>query len=267
MSRIISIINQKGGTGKTTSTINISSYLALRGRQVLVIDMEPQVNATLALGFDPLVLNKSMYDVLLEEDVLLEDVILPTSIRNLYLAPAKVILANTDLNLADKPDKQYYLRHKINGLRKDFDYILIDCPPSLSLLVLNALVASGEVLIPLQADYLSLEGLEQLISSINRVRDNLNPSLKILGVLFCMIDYRLKITRYSADLVKAHFKDLVFNTTIRVCTKLKEAIAFGQSIFEYAPHSRGAKDYKNLAEEIMNGKDYLSLREVNETQH
>ncbi|OGW74745.1 MAG: hypothetical protein A2Z72_08055 [Omnitrophica bacterium RBG_13_46_9] len=252
MSRVISVVNQKGGTGKTTSVINISAYLARLGYKTLIVDMEPQANATLYLGIDPLSLEQSMYDVLLKEAVSLGDIILSTEIENLHIAPAQVSLSNTDINLADKPNKQYRLKEKLSSVKDRYDYIVIDCPPSLSLLPVNALTASDELIIPLQPKYLSLEGLKQLKVSLDRTRTELNPSLKMLGILFTMADMRLKMTKHCMDLVKEHFGDKVFSSVIRVYSKFNEAPITGQSIFEYAPQSRGAEDYKSLTEEIVN---------------
>ncbi len=252
MARVISVVNQKGGTGKTTSVINISACLCHMGYKTLIIDMEPQSNATLYLGIDPLSLEASMYDVLLKDAVNIGDIILSTNIENLHLAPAQVSLAKTDINLADKPNKQYRLKEKLSDIKPRYDYILIDCPPSLSLLPINALAASDEVIIPLQPKYLSLEGLKQLRFSLDKARNELNPSLKTLGILFTMVDMRPKMTKHSMDLVREHFGDKVFNSIVRVCSKFNEAPIAGQSIFEYAPKSKGAEDYKNVTEEIIN---------------
>jgi len=257
MARVICVVNQKGGTGKTTTVINVSACLANKGYRTLIIDIEPQANASLALGVDIHTLKKTMYDVLLDEEVRLDDIIIETTTKNLVLAPTHVDLANTDINLADKRDKQFRLKNKIDAMRRKFDYILIDCPPSLSLLPLNALTASKEVIISLQADYLSLEGLEQLMSTIDKVRDNLNSEIKVLGILFCMVDRRMKMTTQSIEIVKEHFNTLVFDTMARLCVKLKEATAFGKSIFEYDPKSKGAEDYKNVTEEIVNRGNIL----------
>ncbi|MBN1353544.1 MAG: ParA family protein [Candidatus Omnitrophica bacterium] len=251
MTRIISIVNQKGGTGKTTSTVNIADYLARTGHKTLIVDMEPQSNATLYLGIDPLSLELSVSEALLKKEIGLDEVILSTNTENLHIAPAKVSLANTDLNLADKPDKQYRLKEKLSRVKSRYEYILIDCPPSLSLLPVNALVASEEVIIPLQPKYLSLEGLKQLKVSLEKTREELNPSLKILGILFTMVDMRLKMTKYCIDIVRDYFGDKVFKSTIRVCSKLNETPVAGQSIFVYSPSSKGAKDYKSVAEEII----------------
>lgn len=251
MTRIISVANQKGGTGKTTSVINISAYLSHMGYKTLIVDMEPQANATLYLGIDPLSLEISMYDVLLKESVSLSDIILSTNIKNLHLAPTQVSLAKTDINLSDKPNKQYRLKEKLISIKTRYDYILIDCPPSLSLLPINALTASDEVLIPLQAQYLSLEGLKQLKHSLDKIRDELNPSLKILGILFTMVDMKPKLTKPSMDLVREHFGKKVFTSMVRTCDEFNEAAIAAESIFEYSPKSKGAEDYKNVTEELM----------------
>ena len=251
MTKIISVVNQKGGTGKTTSAINVASCLAQKGLSCLVLDVEPQANATLCLGIDPLELSKAMYEVLLNEATL-EEIILDTNIKNLKIAPAQVSLANTDINLADEPENQFKLKKKLSSLKENFDYIIIDCPPSLSLLTINALSASDEVLIPILADYLSLEGLIQLSDTIERVRKNLNPHLRILGILICMADYRMSITRESIDLVRKHFRELVFDSEVGVSVKLKEAPSFGKSVFEYAPRSSGAESYRKVTEEMLN---------------
>jgi len=262
MARIISVVNQKGGTGKTTSVINIAACLSQKGYKTLIVDMEPQANATLHLGVNPLSLELSMYDVLLKEALNLNDVILSTSIENLHLAPAQVSLAKTDINLADKPNKQYRLKEKLSAIKSSYDYILMDCPPSLSLLPINALVASGEVIIPLQVNYFSLEGLKQLKSSLDRTKEELNPSLGILGILFTMVDTRLKMTKPSMGLVREHFGSKVFGSVIRICSKFNEAPITGQSILEYAPKSKGAEDYKNVAEEIVERGNVFFRRDI-----
>jgi len=251
MTRVISVVNQKGGTGKTTSVINIAACLCRMGHKVLIVDMEPQANATLYLGIDPLSLEISMYDVLLKEAVSLNDIILSTHIENLHLAPAQVSLSKTDINLADKANKQYRLKENLLDAKLRYDYILIDCPPSLSLLPINALAVSDEVIIPLQPKYLSLEGLRQLKVSLDRTRDELNPSLKVIGILFTMVDMRPRMTKHNIAHVREHFGEKVFDSVVRVCSKFNEAPIAGQSIFEYDPRSKGAEDYKNVTEEIV----------------
>lgn len=251
MARVISVVNQKGGTGKTTSVINISACLARMGYKTLVLDMEPQANATLYLGVDPLSLEISMYDALLKETINLSDIILSTSVKNLHLVPAQVSLSKVDINLADKPNKQYRLKDKLYPIKERYDYIFIDCPPSLSLLPINALTASDEVIIPLQPKYLSLEGLKQLKVSLDRTINELNPSLKTLGILFTMVDMRPRMTKHNMELVRGHFGEKVFNSVVRICSRFDEAPIAGQSIFEYDPESKGAEDYGKVTNEII----------------
>lgn len=244
------IVNQKGGTGKTTVSVNLSVGLAKKSFKTLLIDLDPQHNATLSLGIDTIDLPVSTYNVLLGEATL-EETLINTSISNLSLAPAKVDLSNADINLASEENYHFRLRESLNQIEGRYDYILVDCPPSLSLLTINALVAARSVIIPILCDYLSLEGLKQLIISIERVQKGLNPGLKILGILPNMVDFRLNITKESLNLVRNHFKALVFKNLIRTCVKVKEAPSFSKSIFDYAPHSTGAKEYRRLLTEVI----------------
>ncbi|UCB56470.1 MAG: ParA family protein [Candidatus Omnitrophota bacterium] len=262
MARIISVVNQKGGTGKTTSVVNISAYLARMGYKTLILDMDPQASATLYLGVDPSSVEFSMYDVLLKEAISFNDIILSTGIEKLHLAPAHVSLAKTDINLADNANKQYRLKEKLADIKAKYDYILIDCPPSLSLLPINALTCSSEVIIPLQPKYLSLEGLKQLKSSLDRIKSELNPLLKILGILFTMVDMRPKMTKHGIDLVRKHFGNEVFDSIIRICSKFNEAPIAGQSIFDYNHNSKGAEDYKRVTEEVINKKRIFYRRGI-----
>jgi len=250
MNKIISFVNQKGGTGKTTATVNIGAGLALKNYKVLIIDIEPQCNATLSLAVDPLLSEISMYDVLVD-NIPLQQIIIPTSTKNLYLAPAKTDLSNTSINLASKSNSQLILKKALTGLKSKYDFILIDCPPSLGMLSINALSASDAVIIPILCDYFSLEGLKQLTDSINRVKDKLNKKLDILGIIPNMVDYRRNLTKDSLSLIRSTFKNLVFKTDIRVSVSLAEAPSFGKNIFEYSPNSTGAKAYKKLVNEII----------------
>lgn len=251
MTRVISVVNQKGGTGKTTSVINIAACLARKGHKTLIVDMEPQANATLYLGIDPLSLEVSMCDVLLKESVAVNDIIMKTSLDNMFIAPGQVSLSKIDINLADKPNKQQRLKEKLDKVKNDYEYVLIDCPPSLSLLPVNALTASDEALIAMQTHYLSLEGLKQLKNSVDKITEQLNPSLRTLGILFTIVDMRPKMTKHGMAYVREHFGDKVFDTYIRICSKFNEASMAGKSIFEYAPESRGAEDYLKLTEEVI----------------
>ncbi len=248
--KILAIVNQKGGTGKTTVAVNLAAGLARRNFKTLLIDLDPQHSATLSLGIDSMDLPTSIYETLLGEATL-EDAMVDTSINNLTLAPAKVDLSNADLSLASESHYQNRLRESLNSVARQFDYVLIDCSPGLGLLTINALVAADNVIIPILCDYLSLEGLKQLISSIKKTQQGLNPKLEVLGILPNMVDLRLNITKESLDLVKNHFKGLVLKNFIRTCVKVKEAPSFGKSIFEYAPNSTGATEYAKLVSEII----------------
>lgn len=249
MAHVICIANQKGGTGKTTSTVSLASYFARHGKRSLVLDMEPQANATLCLGQEPRSFEKTMYEALLGE-CSLKEVIQKDVFKNLDLVPANVSLANTDINLAGYPNSQFRLRDYMQEIVNDYMYIFIDCPPSLSLLVMNSFAAANSVLIPLQADYLSLEGLAQLMKSINLAKQHLNTNLEVIGILFCIVDLRQKITRQCINLVKQNFGSKVFDTVIRACVKLKESSSYGVSIFDYAPLSWGAFCYDRAGREL-----------------
>jgi len=229
--KILAIANQKGGTGKTTVSVNLAAGLAKRNFKTLLIDLDPQHSTTLSLGIDSTGLSTSIYEVLLGE-ITLEDALTETFVSNLTLVPAKVDLSNVEINLVNEARYQFRLKENLNPIARQYDYILIDCPPSLSLLTINALVASNNVIIPILCDYLSLEGLKQLIASIERVQKGLNPSLKILGILPNMVDFRCNITKESLNLVRNHFKGLVFKNLIRTCVKVKEAPSFSKSIFD-----------------------------------
>lgn len=248
--KTLAIVNQKGGTGKTTVSVNLAVGLAKHKFKVLLIDLDPQHSATLSLGIDSINTAGSIYDVLLKETNL-RDILTDTSVSNLTLAPAKVDLSNIDINLANEARYQFRLRESLNRVAGHYDYTLVDCPPSLGLLTINALAAADNVLIPILCDYLSLEGLKQLITSIEKIQKGLNSNLKILGILPNMVDFRLNITKESLSLVKNHFKELVFKNVIRTCVKVKEAPSFGKSIFDYAPKSTGAKEYASLITEVI----------------
>lgn len=248
--KTIAIVNQKGGTGKTTVSVNLAVGLAKRKFKTLLIDLDPQYSATLSLGINSMDLSASIYETLLGEATL-KDAIVDTSISNLTLVPAKGGLSNTDINLANESRYQFRLKESLNSIARQYDYILIDCPPSLGILTINALVAADNVIIPILCDYLSLEGLRQLINSIEKINKGLNSGLTILGILPNMVDLRLNITKESLDLVKNHFKGLVFKNAIRTCVKVKEAPSFSKSIFDYAPQSIGAKEYTKLVTEII----------------
>lgn len=261
MGKIISVCNQKGGTGKTTSVINISTYLALAEKRVLVVDFDPQGNATSGLGVDKNGIEKSIYEALLGE-ISLEEVINPTKILNLYLIPSNLNLTGAEIELVGFKEREFCLKRVIASIRENFDFIFIDCPPSLGLLTINALVSSDSVFIPVQCEYYALEGLTLLLKTIQLVKENLNPQLEIEGINLTMADFRTNLTEEvifetraffsqgdSQDLWKGEVK--VYSTVIPRNIKLSEAPGFGKPIALYDKDSVGAKRYWELSQEIL----------------
>ena len=247
MSNVIAVLNQKGGVGKTTSTINIAAYLTKRGSTVLIVDLDPQGNATSGLGIAKQELETTMYDVLFGA-VRPEQSIKETSIAGLYVLPSNAQLAAAEVDLAAEEKREFRLAAAIKQL--EYDYILIDCPPSLGLLSINALCAAQSVLIPVQAEYYALEGLGQLLDVTQRVRHGLNPGLEILGVVVTMYDGRTSLSEQVLQELKKHFGAKLFSTVIPRNVRLAEAPSFGKSIMEHDKWSKGARSYKNLAKEI-----------------
>lgn len=246
MKNIIAILNQKGGVGKTTSTINIASYLAKMGRSVLIVDLDPQGNATSGMGL-PKDTDSTIYDVIVG-DVRLPQIIKNVGFSDVCLAPANAELAGAEVELVNRPDRETKLRTALSEV--DYDYILIDCPPSLGLLSINALVAASCVLIPVQAEYYALEGLTQLLSTIQRIREGLNPNLELLGVVVTMYDNRTSLSENVYKELQKHFGQKLFKSVIPRNVRLAEAPSHGKSILEHDKWSRGARAYKALAKEI-----------------
>lgn len=248
MGKIIAILNQKGGVGKTTSTINIAAAMASMGKTVLVIDLDPQANATSGLGIDKNAISKSIYEVL-TSDVQADSVVVDTNIDGLRILPATTTLAAAEPELAGELQRELVLKKALSTLV--YDVILIDCPPSLGLLSINALAASDSVLIPVQTEFYALEGLGLLMQTIQRVQGGLNPDLELLGVVMTMVDPRNSLSGQVIDEVKKHFGDYVFDTAIPRNVRLAEAPSFGKTIFEHDKWSKGSRAYKNLTKEVL----------------
>lgn len=250
MGKVISICNQKGGTGKTTSAINLTTYLALNQKKVLLIDLDPQANATSGLGIDKHNVQKSTYHVLLEE-IEIKEIVQTTSINNLWLAPSNLDLTGAEVELVSVLGREYRLKKALLKEKDNFDFIFIDSPPSLGLLTINGLSVADSVFIPVQCEYYALEGLTQLVNTINLVRNNLNPGLKIEGVLLTMADYRTNLAKEVIQEVKNYFQDKVYNTIIPRSIRLSEAPSFGKPVALYDKESIGAQKYEELAQEIL----------------
>jgi chromosome partitioning protein len=250
--RVIAIANQKGGVGKTTTTVNMGAALAELDYRTLVIDLDPQGNATTGLGINYRTLDHTMYDVLLH-DVPLEDCIEPTEVRNLFVAPASLDLAGAEIELVPAFSRESRLKRAIEDILDDYDYILIDCPPSLGLLTVNGLVAATEVMVPIQCEYYALEGLAQLTRNVELVRTNLNPKLEISGIVLVMYDSRTRLAEQVVTEVRAHFGSKVCRNMIPRNIRLSEAPSFGQPITTFDPSSRGAVAYRELAREVSGG--------------
>ena len=250
MGQTIACANQKGGVGKTTTVVNLATALALAGQRVLVVDLDPQGNATSGFGIDRSRLDGTLYEVLLEERDL-DSVIIATAVEGCAIAPASVALAGAEIELATAPQRERRVKRALAGVTDQFDYLLIDCPPSLGLLTVNALTAATSVLIPTQCEYYALEGLSQLIATLNLVRDNLNPTLAIKGVVLTMFDARTNLSSDVASEVRGHFGHAVFDTLIPRSARLSEAPSFGLPIALYRADSRGAEAYTALAAELL----------------
>ncbi len=249
MSKIIAIVNQKGGVGKTTTAVNISTILAKKGKKVLLIDSDPQGNATSGLGIDKDT-EKSIYDVIVN-DVDIDKTIIQTSIKNLSVCPSNINLAGAEVELVPMISRELKLKKKLEKVENDFHYIIIDCPPSLGLLTINAFTAANSLLIPIQCEYYALEGVGQLMNTVNLVKKQLNKSLYIEGVVLTMNDARTNLSNQVIKEVKTYFKDNVYKTIIPRNVKLSEAPSYGMPISVYAPRSKGARCYEKLTNEII----------------
>ena len=250
MGKIITICNQKGGTGKTTTTINLATYLALAGKKTLLVDLDPQANATSGSGLNKHSIQKSTYHILLEE-LELKDILQNGSVSNLWIAPSNLDLTGAEVELVGVLGREYRLKRVLQTEKENFDFILVDSPPSLGLLTINGLCAADSVLIPVQCEYYALEGLTQLNNTIRLVKENLNPSLYIEGVLLTMADYRTNLTKEVIQEARNYFKEKVFVTVIPRNIRLTEAPSFGKPIALYDKDSIGAQKYEELCRELL----------------
>jgi len=260
MAKVIAVCNAKGGVGKTTTAVNLGAYLAVQGKRVLLVDFDPQANASSHLGTSPLKTSESVYHGILNL-VPAKELVRPSMIYNFHLVPSAPHLAGALVELVDVSGREYYLRNFLNQLRHDYDYILVDLSPSLTLLTVNALAAADEIIIPVQAEYYSLEGLGQLLQTIEMVRANLNHPIKITGALLTMYDSQVPLSREVAKNLRQHFPHNVFTTEIPRSAALAEAPSFGKPALLYRPDSSGARAYENLARELIQAENAFYVAE------
>ncbi|MDD4920995.1 MAG: AAA family ATPase [Bacteroidales bacterium] len=250
MGKIIALANQKGGVGKTTTTINLAASLAAQEKKVLVVDADPQANASSGFGIDVKSLNSTIYECLINH-INPEKAILKTQMEGLFILPSHIDLVGAELEMISIPDREKILSRILTPLKNDYDYILIDCSPSLGLITVNSLTAADSVMIPVQCEYFALEGISKLLNTIKIIKSKLNPGLEIEGFLLTMYDARLRLAKQVSEEVKRHFRDLVFNTIIQRNVKLSEAPSYGTPVLLYDADSKGAVDYMQLALEII----------------
>jgi chromosome partitioning protein len=259
MGKIIAIANQKGGVGKTTTSVNLAASLGVLEKKVLLIDADPQANASSGLGIDVENVTIGTYQILEHSNTPLEAII-PCSAPNVWVIPSHIDLVAIEIELVDKENREYMLKQALESIKDEYDYILIDCAPSLGLLTLNALTAADSVVIPIQCEYFALEGLGKLLNTVKIVQARLNPSLQIEGVLMTMYDGRLRLSNQVVEEIKNHFEDLVFNTIIHRNTKLSEAPSFGKPVIMYDAVCTGTINYLNLAKEILQKNNLTKIK-------
>ena len=258
MGKVVTIANQKGGVGKTTTAINLAASMGALDKKSLIIDADPQANATSGVGFDPKNIKTSIYECLVN-DIHPRDIILETGNPNLFIVPAHIDLVGAEIEMINMPNREYMMKRALDKIRDEFDFIFIDCSPSLGLITLNALTASDSVIIPVQCEYFALEGLGKLLNTIKIVQARLNTELEIEGILLTMYDTRLRLANQVVEEVKMHFQQLVFDTIIHRNTKLGEAPSYGETIIMHDASGKGAVNYLNLAREILQNNQLTEL--------
>lgn len=255
MGKAIAIFNQKGGVGKTTTNINLAACLALKGKKILIIDIDPQGNTTSGIGLSKKELGNTSYEILIEKDIDTKSAIIETQVKNLNIIPASVQLAGAEVELIQIQGREKRLKNALDQVKPDYDYIFIDCPPSLGLLTINSLTAVDSVLIPIQCEFYALEGVSQLMSTIEIVKKSMNPKLEIQGVILSMFDGRTNLSIQVVEEVKKYFKEKVYTTVIPRNVRLAEAPSYGLPIMQYDPKSAGAQAYQEFAEEFLSLED------------
>ncbi len=266
MGKVIAVTNQKGGVGKTTTAISLAAALAVLEYKTLLVDADPQSNATSGLGFDTRNIQSSIYECLIDE-VSPKNVILPTETPHLYLLPSHIDLVGAEIEMINLPHREMMMKRALEEVRADYDFVIIDCSPSLGLITINALTAANSVIIPVQCEYFALEGLGKLLNTIKIVQSGLNPDLDIEGILLTMFDVRLRLSKQVVEEVKAHFQQLVFDTIINRNTRLSEAPSFGKSIIMHDAESVGAVNYLNFARELLQKNNLTEIKNEDRKIH